>query len=172
MPPIANLRAAFRTMIADQKPDAFLTFNLHHGLPVPVLDRIIKDFFNRMQREVDGRYWSRLPSQDRPRGIGAAEHPHSNTHAHIAMAAPPRYLDFVFSDAAEPLWRRCHVNAGQFCAKPVTDVAGLAGYTLKDVRGMADLDRIIAYAPMCRVPHPAPKSPHRSLVRPSRGLSG
>lgn len=62
-------------------------------------------------------------------------------------AAPQRYLDFVFSDAAQPLWRRCHQSAGQFYARPVTDAAGAARYTLKELSCTDDFDRVFVYAP-------------------------
>lgn len=152
MPSFRELRAAYRSMIVYQQPNAFLTFNLYHALPAPVLLRLVKDFLNRMQREVDGRRWSRIPPEDRPRAVGAVEHLLTNPHAHVALAAPQRYLDFVFSDAAQALWRRCHVNAGQFHAKPITNAVGVARYALKDLRTPADFERVFTYAPTVSAP--------------------
>lgn len=175
MPDFHPLRAAWCRFMADQQPDAFLTFNLYHALPVPMLHRLVKDFLNRMQREVDGRNWSRFPPEDRLRAVGTVEHPNSNPHMHLALVAPSRHLDFVFSGAALALWRRCHVNAGQFHAKPATDAAGLARYSLKDLRHSADLDHLFVYAPTskasrCPAASAALKIEEHSPFTPSRGL--
>lgn len=147
MPDFRALRTAWNRLLAEQQPDALLTFNLHHALTVFTLQRLVTDFVNRMQREIDGRNWSRLPAQDRPRTIGIVEHPDTNPHAHVALSAPPRFVEFVFSDAAQALWHRCHPHAGQFHAERVSDAAGLAAYMLKDLHVGEGVDRLFVYMP-------------------------
>lgn len=172
--PSRDLHHEWRQFIADQEPYAFLTLNLLHALPVATLHRLAKDFLNRMQREIDGRNWFRIPPENRLTAMGAVEHPDTNSHIHLALAAPRRYVEFVLDGAAQALWHRCHTHAGQFHAMRVSDTAGLAGYMLKDVHRVEDYDRIFVYAPTVDALRQnavrGPNTARRPSSAPSRGL--
>lgn len=142
--------AALHSMIADRKPDLAVSFNLRRALDFYTLQTVFQLFMNRMQSAVDGRQWHRIPGTDRPTAIGMFEHRDSNPHVHASIYAPPRYLEFLRSDAAQQLWWSCHERCGQLDLDPVRSAKQWAGYQIKDARGPDDLDNMMLYVPTVR----------------------
>ncbi|MFN0186351.1 MAG: hypothetical protein ACKVQR_21260, partial [Aquabacterium sp.] len=102
------------------------------------------------QSVVDGRRWHRIPGTDRPTAIGMFEHRDSNPHIHASIYAPPRYVEFLRSGAAQELWSSCHPRCGQLDLAPVRSAKQRAGYQIKDARGPNALDNMMLYVPTVR----------------------
>jgi len=57
---------AIHSMISERNPDLAVTFSLKRALNFFSLQSAFELFMNFMQREVDGRHWSKMPACDRP----------------------------------------------------------------------------------------------------------
>jgi hypothetical protein len=143
-------RSALHSMIADRQPDLAVSFNLQRALDFYKLQSVFELFMNRMQSSVDGRRWHRIPGTDRPTAIGMFEHRDSNPHIHASVYAPPRYVEFLRSGAAQELWWSCHPRCGQLDLDPVRSAKQWAGYQIKDARGPNALDNMMLYVPTVR----------------------
>jgi hypothetical protein len=144
-------RDALHQFIADRKPDLAVTFNLKRALDFYTLQSTIELFMNRMQREVDGGRWSRIPPADRPACIGMFENRDKNPHVHASLYAPARYLDFLLSEVARELWASCHPRCGQLKVEPPRSVRDWAGYQIKRAHGPEALDAMVLYVPQPHV---------------------
>ncbi|MGG5809163.1 hypothetical protein [Falsiroseomonas sp. CW058] len=158
-------RDALHSFIADRRPDLAVSFNLKHALNFDTLQSTIHLFMNKLQRVVDGRNWNRVPPADRPAAIGMLENPDTNPHVHASLYAPARYVEFLLSDAAQPLWSSCHRNCGQLDVAPPRDVRRWASYQIKFVRGGEALDCMVLYVPQARVANSS-LQPARQLAEP------
>ena len=143
-------RTALHSMIADLQPDLAVTFNLRRALDFYTLQSVFQLFMNRMQSTVDGRRWHRIPSTDRPTVIGMFENREPNPHIHASVSAPPRYVDFLRSDAAQQLWWSCHERCGQLDVAQVESIKKWAGYQIKKVHRAEALDQMVTYVPSVR----------------------
>ena len=143
-------RSAIQGMIADLQPNMAVTLNLRRALDFYTLQSVFHLFMNRMQSAVDGRRWHRIPGADRPTAIGMFENRELNPHIHASVAAPPRYVDFLLSHAAQELWTSCHERCGQLNVSRVESVKNWAGYQIKKVHAADALDHLMTYVPTVR----------------------
>jgi hypothetical protein len=147
MPNQKQLQRAFRDHVVAQNPQMMITFNYVRQVTYDQMQAQIIDFANKMQRCVLGREWMKRDLIDRPCLIGVAEHLDANLHVHAALIAPPTFIEFAGSLAAEALWRSIHNRCGPLHAGQTRNVEAMAAYIAKTLYQDNSFDRGIYYTP-------------------------
>ncbi|MGK7865485.1 hypothetical protein, partial [Falsiroseomonas sp. E2-1-a4] len=146
--------------------DLAVTFNLKPGLNFYSLQFAFELFMTFMQREVDGRRWSRMPAGDRPTAIGLVQKPITNPHVHASFYAPQRYIDFLMSPAAQVFWKSCHPRCGQLDAGAGSDARRWIALQLRKASGVAGQNSMVVYLPEVLLREPAPNTGQRPELAP------
>ncbi len=152
---------ALHSMISVRNPDLAVAFKLKRGMDFSSLQSAFELFMNFMQREVDGRQWSRIPADDRPTAIGLVQNPVPNPHMHVSFYAPQRYVDFLMSPAAQVFWRSCHPRCGKLDAGAGSDARRWTALRLRKASGVTGQNNIVTYLPEVCLPEAAPNTARR-----------
>lgn len=147
MPHQKQLQRAFRDHVVAQNPQMMITFNYVRQVIYDQMQAQIIDFANKMQRCVLGRGWMKRYLIDRPCLIGVAEHLDANSHVHAALIAPPAFIEFAGSQAAEALWKSIHNRCGPLHAKRTVNLNAMASYIAKTLYQDNSFDRAVYYTP-------------------------
>jgi hypothetical protein len=77
----------YRDFLASINPSVHPTFNFGYPVSIEVGQGSLVHFFNRLQRGVHGRGWYKRNTDQPMIALGFWEHPDSNPHCHVVVAA-------------------------------------------------------------------------------------
>lgn len=145
-----EIRDGWIQLVEDLRPTMAVTLGSGLNCGAAALNRDARRFCCALERKVLGAGWSDKPADDRMTAIGFHEHPSSNRHIHLAIAAPFAHEGRLMTDGNR-VWRKVR-RCGDFYCEPIKNVAAYARYITKDVGLAYDADDIFTY-----VPRPLPK---------------
>ncbi|MBX9574043.1 MAG: hypothetical protein K2X07_00190 [Caulobacteraceae bacterium] len=146
----SEIREAWIRLVEELNPTMAVTLGSGLNCTAAPLNRDAKRFCCALERKVLGAAWSEKPSDERMTAIGFHEHPSSNRHMHLAVAAPFAHEGRLMTDGNR-LWRKMR-SCGDFYCEPIENVAAYARYITKDVGLAYEPEDIFIY-----VPRPRPK---------------
>jgi len=77
----------YRDFFASINPNVYPTFNFGYPVSIEVGQGALVHFFNCLQRGVHGRAWHKRITDQPTIALGFWEHPDSNPHCHVVVAA-------------------------------------------------------------------------------------
>ena len=140
-----EIRDAWIRLLEDLRPTMAVTLGSGLNCGAAVLNRDALRFCCALERKVLGARWSEKPAERRIIAVGFHEHPNSNRHIHLAVAAPPAHESRLMTDGNR-LWRKAR-SCGDFYCEPIKTVEGYVRYITKDLRLSYEVDDLFTYVP-------------------------
>lgn len=141
---VRRLRDDLMKWILDMEPKLMVTFNFGHEIDPITAQARIKHFFNRVQRKVLGKRWNKRPADDRIAAIGCFEHPDTNPHFHVLVAAPD-HLCVELRANARQLWL-LSVPRGQIDVQIAKSKRSVVSYSTKRLETIRAFDDLFVYS--------------------------
>jgi len=153
-----QIRNAYVKWITELKLNFFATFNFGRRVNDVAAQTIMKNFFNRVQRQAYGRRWHNRPANQKPVAIGFLEHAKTNPHYHVLLCAD-RKVRQVLKLKGQDLWLGL-APRGQFHWEPIDHLPRLLRYVTKELKWNDRAESVFVYGPT-RQPKKSPKKQPR-----------
>ena len=131
-----NSREAYKQFIAERvELDTFVTLVTNKTYDTPKMQKALKDFLARLDRELLGSQWAKKPMNVRTDGIIFIEHVASNTHAHGILRLPAQHADDMRDVNAliAEVWGKL-APAGNVDIQVIDDRVGCGDYCTKEMK--------------------------------------
>lgn len=139
------LRKAYVRLARSISPTHAVSFTFNRTVdPISGQNRI-KGFINKVDRQVLGHNWDRMPKSMRTTAVGFPEHLERNCHWHTVMALPWG-ADTLVLLYGRKIWR-CDVPTGELHISSLGSDIRWFDYITKEIHIPARVDNVLVYHP-------------------------
>ena len=126
-----KLKRAYVHLLAQQKPQVFLTLATNSMISEADMKRKLKAFFAHLDAAYLGRHWHRKSKDKRVAGFYALEKVGINTHAHcfVTFHQGNKIGQKMLTDE---IWSKL-CPSGTIDFQPISDAKGAINYSLKEM---------------------------------------
>jgi hypothetical protein len=146
-----GLRRAVKNWFGSLEPQLYVTHNFGYRVSPETGERSLRRFYNRMQRQVHGRNWSRRYDDAPMVAVGFWEHLDSNPHCHVLVAGADREYSWLLHEGSESwLWAQ---PRGQLEVVRILQPRAAISYITKELYKPDSQDQLFIYqAPLSNSP--------------------